>query len=114
MQDESSHTEFLPKSSEGVSTSLLPLQEQLLNSEPYDPISLVDFTPGDRKQIQVNTSLSPSLCLTQACVHACVCVCLCTCMTACVCLHLCVCLCLYLCVSVSVLWCVYMYMYLFH
>ena len=44
MQDKSSHTEFLPKSSEGVSTSLLPLQEQLLNSEPYDPISLVDFT----------------------------------------------------------------------
>ena len=50
MQDESSHIQFLPKSSNRVSTSLLPLQEQLLDNDPYDPISLIDSTPGDRRQ----------------------------------------------------------------
>ncbi len=40
MHDESSHIQYLPKSSGRVMpTSLLPLQEQLLRSDPYDPVS---------------------------------------------------------------------------
>ena len=49
-QDDSSHIQYLPKSSRLTPTNLLPLQEVLLSRDTYDPVCLVDFTPGDRRQ----------------------------------------------------------------
>ena len=49
LQDDSSHTQYLPKSFEPTLTNL-PLQEALLSKDAYDAVCLLDYTPGDRRQ----------------------------------------------------------------
>lgn len=46
---DSSHLDYLPKIAT-ISSSLQPLNEALKTKDPYIPIAVADFAPGDRRQ----------------------------------------------------------------
>ena len=46
---DSSDLRYMPKIST-VSSNIWPLQEKVIQSDPYTPIPVMDFTPSDRKQ----------------------------------------------------------------
>ena len=48
--NDTSHVKFIPKASTPTQSSLVPLQDVLLSKEVYEPVCLVEFTPGDRRQ----------------------------------------------------------------
>ena len=48
--NESSHTEYIPKITVAIPSALKPIDEVLQNKESYEPIAVMDYAPGNRKQ----------------------------------------------------------------
>ena len=48
--NDTAHVKVVPKASTPTQSSLVQLQDVLLSKEVYEPVCLVDFTPGDRRQ----------------------------------------------------------------
>ena len=48
--NELSHTEYILKITRAIPSALKPINKVLQNKEPYEPIAVMGYTPGNQKQ----------------------------------------------------------------